>query len=1084
MKRISLLFSFFLLGVFTSSLFGQINARLLQHPDISDTHITFVYGGDIWIVSKDGGVANRISSPSGVESFPKFSPDGSLISFSANYDGNSDLYVIPAMGGVAERVTYHSYNERNLDWCPDGKGLLYASSMYSGRQRYRQFYRIEKDGGLPMQLPIPYGEFASVSEDRTQIAYTKRTRVFRTWKRYRGGTAADIFLFNPKTFESENITNNEANDEIPMFHGKKVYFISDRDGNKRFNVFVYDTESKKTKQLTNFKDFDVHFPSIGPKDMVFEAGGKLYVMDLTTEKYKSVDVKIVGDFATLKPQNKNVRRWFTTADISPDGKRVVVEARGEIFSLPAEHGFIKNLTKTSGVAERSPSWSPNGKYIAYWSDKNGEYQLTVYDNETGKEKSLTNFNDSYRYDIFWAPNSKKLSFIDVEMKIHVYDFDKDKVSYVDQAFYKMHGALAGFRMNWSSDSRYVTYATDFDNRQQVVKIYDTKNDKLHQVTAGYYSTNNPVFDKDGKYLFVTTNREFRPSYSDFGNNWIYANSTQLAAIPLTKKDKSPIAQRNDEVKVKEEKKEEEKNDKKNGKKEDKKKDEVKEVKIDFDGFEGRMVVLPVDAGNIGNLSAVKGKILFQKFGNTGSGSRARSLMYYDLEKRKTETIMGDVRGYTVSADEKNILVFAGRDLGIIKVAPKQKLDKKIALDDLKMTIDPMAEWQQMFRDAWRLQRDMFYDKNMHGVDWKSVYDQYSELLKYAVHREDVNFLLGEMIGELNASHAYKGGGDQDYGKRENVGYLGINWGVKDGHYTIKEIIDGAEWDNEVRSPFAESGVEVKAGDFILAVNGVTLDVKKSPYAYFQGLGEKAVELTINSKPSFEGAKTVVVKTLGDESRLRHLAWIEANRKRVEEATDGKVGYIYVRSTGIDGQTELVRQYYAQLHKDALIIDERFNSGGQIPDRFVELLDRKPLAFWAVRDGRTWKWPPAGNFGPKVMLINGWSGSGGDAFPDYFRKYKLGPLVGTRTWGGLIGISGAPQLIDGGVVTVPTFRMYDPNGDWFKEGHGVDPDIKVEDDPTSLAKGVDAQLEAGIEEIKKLLKSNPPVKPKTPVYEKR
>lgn len=1081
MKKISLLLSLLLMGALSSSLFAQIDARLLQHPDVSETQITFAYGGDIWIVSKEGGVANRISTPEGMETFPKFSPDGNYISFSANYDGNNDLYVLPAMGGVAERVTYHSFNERNLDWCPDGKGLMYASSMYSGRQRYSQFFRIEKDGGLPMQLPIPYGEFVSVSEDRSKAAYTKRTRLFRTWKRYRGGTAADIHLFDLKTFASENITNNIANDELPMFHGKKVYFISDRDASKRFNVFVYDTETKKTKQITKFTDYDVHFPSIGPKDIVFEAGGKLYLLNLATEKYKPVDVKIVGDFANLKPQLKKVSRLLRSADISPDGKRVVAEARGEIFSLPAEHGFIKNLTQTSGVAERSPAWSPDGKLIAYWSDKKGEYQLTVYNNETGKEKTLTDFKDGYRYEIFWAPNSKKLSFIDVAMKINIYDFEKDEVKTIDQAYYKLHGGLLAFNMDWSSDSRYVTYSSDFDNTQQVVKIYDTKENKLHQVTSGYYSTSNPVFDPDGKYLFVTTNRKFRPSYSDFGNNWIYANSTQLAAIPLTKEVKSPLVQRNDEVKIKEEKKSD-KNDKK--KKDDKKKDKTKEVKIDFNGLEGRMVVLPAGEGNIGSLAAVKGKVLFHKFGNTGSGSRSRDLMYYDLKERKSKSIMSKVNGYSVSADGKSILVFSGRNLGIIKVAPKQKLKKKIALNDMKMTLDPMAEWKQMFRDAWRLQRDMFYDKNMHGVDWDAKYDHYGKLLKYAVHRNDVNFLIGELIGELNASHAYRGGGDQKYGPNVGVGYLGIDWEVKNNHYRIKNIVNGAEWDNEVRSPLTESGIKVKKGDYILAVNGVKLDVSKSPYAYFQGLAGKAVELTVNSKPTFEGAKSVVVKTLKNETRLRHLAWIENNRKRVDEATNGKVGYIYVRSTGVDGQTELVRQYYAQLNKDALIIDERFNSGGQIPDRFVELLDRKPLAFWAVRDGRTWQWPPAGNFGPKVMLINGWSGSGGDAFPDYFRKYKLGPLVGTRTWGGLIGISGAPQLIDGGVVTVPTFRMFDPDGDWFKEGHGVDPDIEVDDDPTSLAKGKDAQLEAGIKEIKKLLKTNPPVRPKTPAYEKR
>jgi tricorn protease len=459
-------------------------------------------------------------------------------------------------------------------------------------------------------------------------------------------------------------------------------------------------------------------------------------------------------------------------------------------------------------------------------------------------------------------------------------------------------------------------------------------------------------------------------------------------------------------------------------------------------------------------------------------------MFYDLDKREEKAIVDDADAYQISADGKKILIAKQNSFSIVDVAADQKLDKKLPTNQLEMTVVPKEEWKQIFNDVWRLERDFFYDKNMHGVDWKEMKKRYGALIENAVTRSDVNFIIGELIAELNASHTYRSGGDEETPLQRAVGYLGIDWELSNGAYRIKRIVNGAAWDTEVRSPLLASGLKVKEGDYILAVNGVKFDVTKDPWSAFEGLADKTVELTINNKPSTDDAWTIVVKTLSDETRLRNLEWIESNRKRVEEATDGKIGYIYVPSTGIDGQTELVRQFYAQFTKQGLIIDERFNNGGQIPDRFIELLDRKPLAFWAVRDGSNWQWPPVANFGPKVMLINGWSGSGGDAFPDYFRKAKLGPLVGARTWGGLIGITGAPALIDGGSVTVPTFRMYDPDGKWFKEGHGVDPDIEVPEDPGMLSKGVDVQLERAIQEALRLLKENPPVNPKQPEYEKR
>ena len=692
--------------------------------------------------------------------------------------------------------------------------------------------------------------------------------------------------------------------------------------------------------------------------------------------------------------------------------------------------------------------------------------------------------EGYRYKLFWSPNSKALAFIDQTMTVYVYDMDKNSTIKVDQQLWLYEGDLQNFSVSWSSDSRYIAYAKDLESSTTAIAIFDTKDQKIHQVTSGYYKDSKPVFDPAGKYLYFLTNRSFKPVYGDFEGAWSYPNSTQIAVVTLTKDIPSPLAPKNDSSVVK--KDDVKKDDEKKDEKKDDKKDEskIKEVKIDFDGFERRVEILPPAAGNYANLAAVTGKVIYHRAPNSGSADKKKSVVYFDFDKREEKTIVDDADVFQISADEKKILVAKQNSFSVVDIAPDQKLDKKLPTNQLEMTVVPREEWKQIFTDVWRLQRDFFYDKNMHGVDWNAMKKQYGELIDNAVTRGDVNYIIGELISELNASHTYRGGGDDETPLQRKVGYLGVDWELNNGAYKIKRIVNGAAWDTEVRSPLLASGIKVKEGNYVLAVNGVAMDVTKDPWSAFEGLADKTIELTINDKPSLDGAWNIIVKTMSDETRLRNLEWIESNRKRVDDATGGKIGYVYVPSTGIDGQDELVRQFSAQFSKEGLIIDERFNNGGQIPDRFVELLNRKPLAFFAVRDGKNWQWPTVANFGPKVMLINGWSGSGGDAFPDFFRKAGIGPLIGTRTWGGLIGISGAPTLIDGGMITVPTFRQYNPDGTWFKEGHGVDPDIEVLEDPTTLSKGVDVQLEKAIEEVMRLHKLNPPVNPKQPPYEKR
>ncbi|MGV8039229.1 MAG: PDZ domain-containing protein [Thermoanaerobaculaceae bacterium] len=1072
---------------------AAIDARLLRYPAVSATQIAFVYAGDIWLVPKEGGVAQRLSTPRGEESFPRFSPDGAQLAYSANYDGNLDIYVVPTGGGLPTRVTYHPDPDRMLNWYPDGKALLFASPREAGKDRFSQLFKVSSEGGLPAKLPVPYGEFGAISPDGGFLAYMPQSRDFRTWKRYRGGWAPEIWLFDLKTGNARNMTGSPANDGQPMWHGSTIYFLSDRDEHKRNNIWAFDLLKQSTRQVTRFVDYDVRFPSIGPADMVLEAGGRLWRLDLGTEALTEVEVEVVTDRATLKPREVNAAKLIQTATVSPSGKRAVFEARGELFNVPAEKGVVFDMTRTSGSAERYPSWSPDGKSIAYFSDASGEYELYVRPADgTGQPRKVTTLGPGFRYRPFWSPDSKRVVFVDQAMRINLCEVGSGKVTVIDKGLWWFEGDLQGFVPSWSADSRWIAYGKEVDNRNAAVFLHDTRSGTSTQVTSDFYWTGGPVFDPDGKYLYVLTNRSFAPSYSDLDNSFIYANTTQIAAISLRKDVPSPLAPRNDAEG--EDTKDEKKDDKadakgkddKAAKKDDKAKapEPPKPVEIDLAGLEERLVVLPPKAGNYDRVTAVSGKVLYRRLPRTGSGDEARPLVYFDLEEREEKTVTADVDLYQLTADGKKVLVRTKDDWAVIEVKPDQKLEKKLPTGELLMTVDPPAEWRQIFTDAWRLERDYFYDPKLHQVDWNAMRERYGKLLDDCVTRWDVNFLIGELIAELNASHSYRGGGDTEKPIEAGVGLLGADFALEGGAYRIARILRAAPYDVDGRSPLAEPGVNVKEGDYLLAVNRRPLDPSRDPFAAFVGLAGKTVMLTVSSKPSLEGAREVLVQTLEDEYRLRNLAWIEANRQRVERLSGGRIGYIYVPDTGVEGQTELVRQFRGQFTRDGLIIDERFNSGGQIPDRFVELLNRPLYNFWGVRDGRDWQWPPVAHSGPKAMLINGWSGSGGDCFPFYFKQAGLGPLVGMRTWGGLIGISGAPELIDGGGVTVPTFGIYSTDGQWIIEGHGVEPDVEVVDDPGLMAKGSDPQLEKAVELVMAELTRNPPSKPAKPAYPDR
>ncbi|MBL7738832.1 MAG: PD40 domain-containing protein [Chitinophagaceae bacterium] len=1065
------------------STLAQIDARLFRFPDVSATQIAFVYGGDIWIVPKSGGTANRITSSTGEEAFPRFSPDGKTLAFSATYDGNTDVYTMPVSGGVPARLTWHSGPDRVLDWHPDGKRVLFASGRESGTPAYRQLYLVSVKGGLPEKLPVPYGELASFSPDGNSITYVTKITENYPFKRIRSGLASDVLIYDLKKGAADNITQSDATEGKPVWVGNKVYYVSDAGSNKRRNIWVYDADKKSKTALTTFDDIDINHMSAGPAELVFEAGGRLYLLNLATNKQTEVKINVVADISTLMPRTVNVGNSITGFDISPDAKRTVFEARGELFSVPAENGVIINLTNTSGAWERNPSWSPNGKWLAYWSDESGENEIWLRDNATGQAKKITDFGKGMGWNLSWSPDSKKIVFINDLQEIKLLTIADKTLETIDKPTDRTYSALQGFSVNWSPDNKWIAYSKGVANLNNAVFLYSIEKKKLYQATSGYYNDFNPVFDAAGKYLFFATNRNFNPAYSNFDNTWIYPNSTQLAVATLDPATPSLLFAKNDEAK----------SDTASASKAptDTAKKAAKPIaaasKVEPETIERRLEILPVPAGNMGGLFAPEGKLVYVRFPNTGTTGGQASINLYDIEKREEKTLLANSSAYVTKPDGKNILARNNSGgFGIIKVNPDQKLDKLLRTAEMEMVLQPKEEWTQLFNDTWRRYRDFFYDPGMQQVDWKQVRKDYSALMNDAVTRWDVNNILQEMVSELSAGHTYVNGGDLEQAKNRTNGFLGIDWALDNNFYKVKRIVRPAGWDNEVRSPFDASGINVKEGDYILSVNGRNLDPAMDPYAMFEGLAGKTVALRVNSKPSFDGSREVILKTLQpqEEARLRHLEWIEGNRKKVEELSGGKLGYMYMPNTGTQGQTELMRQFYAQIDKEGFVIDERFNAGGQLGDRFIEMLNRPNIYNIAWRNADITRWPQRGNDAPKVMLINGWAGSGGDAFPWAFQQLKLGPIIGERTLGILVGPATGHRLMDGGNITVPDARLFGADGKWFAEGYGIKPDIEIWDDPAQLAKGTDPQLLRAVQEAMKLVKEKPRVLYPRPKFEDR
>jgi len=1053
--------------------YSQNETKLMRYPSYGGDEVVFSYAGDLWKVASGGGLATRLTSDIGIEIFPRYSEDGSQIAFSGEYDGNREVYVIPEAGGYAKRLTY----SMDIGPLPDRMGpdkiVMHWDSeddiLFRNRGNWwhawtGKLWLQSTDGDLPEEVAVPHGGFAYMSPDGKKMAYNRISREFRTWKRYRGGQADDIWIYNFDTKELENITNNEAQDIIPMWSDNgKIYFLSDRD--KRMNIFMYDLSSKSTKKITNFTEYDVKFPSLNMGKIAFTSGGEIYLLDTKTDTFDKVPVTIISDFASERIELIDASKNIQGSTLSPEGDFALFSARGDLFVVPNGKGLTNNLTKTPGAHDRNPTWSPNGDYIAYISDESGEDEIYLVKPDGTDKRQLTDNSDSYRFAAIWSPDSKKILTMDKEFRLQYVDVSSGKITDVARSDTWELRDVA-----WSPDSRWIAYIDYNPQMMGLIYVYDTQSGKTQAVTDGFYSATDVVFTPGGNYMLFKSERSFKPRVSDIEWNVSYSDMQSIFAIALTEDTPNLFGYEGYEVKI----------PGKDDKKEDK--DQPVKVEIEFDGIQRRVFDFPLPSANYFGLRATDDHKLY--YTRYAVGDKPATYVF-DVKEREEKKI-GDFANWQISSDGKKMMVRSKGKYYIENLSSKIKTENKIDLSNMNILLDREKEWQQIYNETWRQMKYFFYDPNMHGVDWEDMRRRYGALLPYVRHRSDLTYIMGELIGELNVGHAYVGGGDLPKVDEVGVGLLGADFSWNDGGYRIEKIYLGRNWDKATYSPLDQVGNKVDEGDYLIAINGTKLDKKTTPFMALVGKVGDWVELEVADSPGSSSRK-VYVKTIKSEKGLRYLDWVETNRKYVSDKTDGRVGYIHIPDMGVgSGLTEFFEYWLPQLDKEGLIIDDRYNGGGNVSPMITQRLIRELTIVKIKRNQKTVSSSPTGVFpGPKALLINELSASDGDLFPYRFKANELGPIIGKRSWGGVIGIYGPLPMIDGGYVYKPESANFGADGSWILEGVGMKPDIVVDNHPDRLMRGIDDQLDTAIKYVMdEMAKGNYKKIPKIPPYPKK
>jgi tricorn protease len=1090
---------------------------LMQTPTLSKTHIAFSYAGDLWLVIREGGEARLLTSGEGTKTDPVFSPDGSMIAFSGDYDGNVDVYVMPSEGGVPRRLTHHPAVDEVVGWAPDGKSVLFRSTRNS-YSRFNRLFTVSLEGGLPHELPLPTAEFGAFSADGKHIAYVPVDNNRRLsaigWKRYRGGKASRVWIANLSDLGLDQVPRETSNDGNPMWVGGKVYFLSDRNG--PFTLFAYDPKDRKVEQALASDGADIKSASAGPGAIVYEQFGSLNLFDPATGKSKAVAVTVPADLPNVRPHFKKVDSEIDSATLSPSGARAVFEAHGEVLTAPAEKGDIRNLTNTPGVMERDPSWSPDGKWIAYFSDESGEYQLFLKNPDGMGEARRISLGTpaSFYYEPIWSPDSKKIVFSDKRLNIWYMDLAKGTPVKIDTDTYD--APQRTLDPVWSPDSRWIAYSKTLTSHMHAIFAYSIEQAKSMQLTDGLSDARFPAFDQKGQYLYFTASTDVGPTTGWLDLSSINRPVTRSAYLMVLRKDQpSPLAPESDEEKASADdskqdtdksSKAEEKPDQEPGSAEEKAKaqdaraaksvkNEGVVVRIDAENIGQRIVAMPIPPRDYSKLAAGKAGTIFLVEDSPRPGpDQLNTLWRFDLTSRKPEKLMEGANDFTVSFDGKKMLYSKGRRDNkkwfiSSATAPARgeggpaagKPETPLALAKMEVRVDPRAEWKQEYNEVWRIERDFFYDPNLHGLNLPAIKKQYEPYLENVGSRIDFSYLLAEMLGEITVGHMYIRTPPEPPAEQGKVGLLGAEYTVENGRYRFSKIYEGENWNPQLRAPLTQPGVNIQEGEYLLAVNGRELRGTDEIFELFEGTADKSTVLKVGPSADGKGARNVTVVPIETEAALRNRAWIEGNLHKVDKLSGGKLAYVYLPDTGFGGYTSFNRYFFAQVGREGAVIDERFNGGGSAADYVIDYLRRPLQNYWLTREGHDFTTPVGAIFGPKAMIINMYAGSGGDALPWYFRDAKLGPLVGTRTWGGLVGIYDYPALMDGGGVTAPRVAFYNRTGDWDVENHGVAPDYEVELTPKEWASGHDPQLEKAVALVMDALKKNPLPVAKHPAF---